>query len=163
MLSSVEEQAAGPQQATEVVVEAGQRVRLEPMERGGAEHRVYLRCSQRLQPVGRGEIGLDPAQAAVDRAERAASDGQHHRIDVHRDRLRAGEAGEQPLTDRSRAAGEIQRDERCGQQLSQRVERRGEPRFALRNVAFLLRVPALQPVEPVDLRLHVGVSADPAL
>jgi hypothetical protein len=64
------------------------------MERGGTEHRVDAGFAERLQPVGRRQIGLDPAQAAVDCAERALSDGQHHRIDVHRDRLRVGEAGE---------------------------------------------------------------------
>jgi len=82
---------------------------------------------------------------------------QHHRIDVHRDRACAGEAGEQPLTDRARPAGEVQRHERCGQQRRQRVKQHGEARFALGNVAHLLRVPAPQPVSPVYLLLHVRI------
>ncbi len=66
---------------------------------------------------------------------------------------------DQPLADRSRPAGEIQRYERCGQQLSQPVEHRREARFALGNLALLLHVPALEPVDPVDLRLHLRVHA----
>lgn len=91
---AVEEEATGPKQGGEVAVEPNQWVGLDPVECGRAEHRVHFRRTERFYPVRRREICRDPAQPTVHSAESTASDGEQHRIEVHRDRVRLRETVE---------------------------------------------------------------------
>src|SRR5207249_11626177 len=136
---AVEDDAAGPDELCERRAERPHVVWLEPVERGRREHSVDLAYAEALRPRAVAQIGLDPGEPPAEVAEHRPAHRKQHGIEVDGDTPCLGQASQQTLAQRAWARGQVERDERLGQQRLHDVEHRVEAALAVGEIDGLLR------------------------